>query len=172
MLGDVLAACGVVGPTYLVTPDSRAAEIAADAGAAVVPDPGGGQGVAVRKAIEAVARGAVLVVNADLPCAAPEDLRSLLAATPGGGVALVEARDGTTNALSLPGREVYAPLYGRGSAARFAEHVAGLGLEAVSAAIPNLVEDVDTLEDLHRLRARCGPRTRGCLAELTVGVER
>jgi 2-phospho-L-lactate/phosphoenolpyruvate guanylyltransferase len=172
MLGDVLAACGAVGPTYLVTPDPRAAELALDAGAAVVPDPGGGQGAAVQEALQAVGPGATLVVNADLPCVSLDDLLSLLGATPAAGVALVEARDGTTNALSLPGREAFAPVYGRGSATRFREHAAVLGLEAVSAPIANLAEDVDTLEDLHRLQPRCGPRTTACLAELTAGVER
>jgi 2-phospho-L-lactate/phosphoenolpyruvate guanylyltransferase len=172
MLDDVLAACVPVGRTCLVTPDPRAAELASEAGAAVVPDPGGGQGAAVQAALETVGPGTILVVNADLPRATVDDLLSLLAATPEDGLAIVEARDGTTNALGLSGREVFAPLYGDGSAARFREHAAGLGLEAVSAPIPNLTEDVDTLDDLHRLQPRCGPRTRGCLAELIAGVER
>lgn len=173
MLGDVLAACVAVGRTYLATPDPRAADLASGLGAVIVPDPGGGQGAAVRMALQAVEEEeAILVVNADLPCAVPDDLLSLLAETPDGGVALVEARDGTTNALSLPGREVFAPLYGRGSAARFREHVARLGLAATSVPIRNLAEDVDTLEDLQGLQPRCGPRTRECLAELTAGVER
>jgi 2-phospho-L-lactate guanylyltransferase len=170
MLVDVLAACAAVGRTYVVTPDPRAAALAAEAGAAVVPDPGGGQGAAVQGALEAAERGAALVVNADLPCATADDLLSLLAATPVDGLALVEAPDGTTNALSLPRRDVFAPLFGRGSAARFREHAAELGLEVVSVPIPNLAEDVDTLEDAHRLQPLCGPSTRACLAELSAGV--
>ena len=59
-----------------------------------------------------------LVVNADLPCATPEALRRLAAA----GLALVEARDGTTNALSLPDPRLFAPLYGPASADRFRAH--------------------------------------------------
>ena len=38
------------------------------------------------------------------------------------GLALVEAADGTTNALSLPDPSVFAPLYGPGSADRFRAH--------------------------------------------------
>src|SRR5207253_11082548 len=94
------------------------------------------------------------------------DLRSLLAATPARGLALVEALDGTTNALSLPGPHLFAPLYGRDSADRFRAHAFALGLEAVSAAIPNLADDVDTVEDLRRVTLRAGPRTQSALADL------
>jgi 2-phospho-L-lactate guanylyltransferase len=166
MFRDVLAACVVVGRTRVVTPDEEGAAAARDAGAEAVADPGGGQGAAVQAGLEGVEPGGVLVVNADLPCVVPHDLRSLLAATPAGAVALVEALDGTTNALSLPSPEVFAPLYGPSSSDRFREHAASLGLEAVSVAVPNLAEDVDTMEDLARLQLRAGPRTQACLAEL------
>jgi len=166
MLGDVLAACVAVGRTRVATPDPEGAQVAREAGAETVADPGGGQGAAVQAALERVDPGAILVVNADVPCLVPDDLRALLAATPAGGVALVEALDGTTNALSLPSAEAFAPLYGPDSAARFKEHAARLGLEAVSVAVPSLAEDVDTLDDLRRLQLRCGPRTQAALADL------
>jgi 2-phospho-L-lactate guanylyltransferase len=166
MFCDVLAACLSVGETRVVTADDEAAAATAEAGADVVVDPGGGQGAAVRAGLEDVAPGAILVVNADVPCVVPHDLRSLLAATPAAAVALVEALDGTTNALSLPSAETFAPLYGPSSADRFRAHAASLGLEAVSVAVPNLAEDVDTIEDLTRLQLRAGPRTQACLAEL------
>jgi 2-phospho-L-lactate guanylyltransferase (CobY/MobA/RfbA family) len=112
----------------------------------------------------------ILVVNADLPCVVPADLRALLAATPAGGGALVEALDGTTNALGLSAPEIFASLYGRDSAARFRAHIEQLGLDVVSAVVPNIAEDVDTLDDLHRLQLRCGPRTQACLASMPVGT--
>src|SRR6476620_8917248 len=112
MFCDVLAASVVVGRTRIVTPDVRAAEAAGDLGAEVVPDPGGGQGAAVQAGLEGVEPGGILVVNADVPCVVPHDLRSLLAATPAGSLALVEALDGTTNALSLYAPEAFEPLYG------------------------------------------------------------
>jgi 2-phospho-L-lactate guanylyltransferase (CobY/MobA/RfbA family) len=99
--------------------------------------------------------GHALVVNADVPCATPEALRRLA----GAGLALVEALDGTTNALSLPDPAVFAPLYGAGSAERFRSHAP---FETVS--IPELEADVDTDEDLTRLAALVGPRTRALLA--------
>jgi 2-phospho-L-lactate guanylyltransferase len=170
MLGDVLAACVAVGRTRLATSDAEGARIAREGGADVVADPGGGQGAAVRAALEGVEPGGILVLNADVPCVVPGDVRSLLAATPAGGLALVEALDGTTNALSLSAPWVFAPLYGPGSADRFRGHAARLGLDAVSAAVPNIAEDVDTLDDLDRLQLRCGPRTQACLAELADGA--
>ena len=161
MLGDVLAAAVAVGRTLVVTPDEAGAAVARDEGAEAVADPGGGQGAAVRSAL-AQAEGQTLVVNADLPCAVPDDLRALLAAVPDGGLALVEALDGTTNALALSTPDVFEPLYGPDSASRFR----ALPVDTVSVVVPNLAEDVDTLADLERLQLRCGPRTQARLAAL------
>jgi 2-phospho-L-lactate guanylyltransferase len=166
MFCDVLAACVSVGRARVVTPDDEGAAAALAAGAEVAPDPGGGQGAGVAAGLEGVGPGGILVVNADVPCVVPDDLRSLLAATPAGCLALVEALDGTTNALSLPSAEAFAPFYGPGSADRFRAHAASLGLEAVSVGLPNLAEDVDTMEDLTRLQLRAGPRTQACFAGL------
>lgn len=158
MLADVLAACRKVAGTTVVTSDPRGAELARAHGANVVPDPGSGQGVAVAAALRGFA-GRVLVVNADVPCVAPGDVRALDAATPDDGIAYVGARDGTTNALGLGSPAYFAPLYGAGSAERFRLHAHTLGIPFVPAAIPNLAEDVDSLDDLERLRLRIGPRT-------------
>ena len=166
MFCDVLAACIAVGRTRVVTPDEEAAAAALDAAAEPIDDPGSGQGEAVQAGLDGVAPGGILVVNADVPCVVPQDLRALLAATPAGCVALVEALDGTTNALSLPSAETFAPLYGPSSSDRFREHAASLGLEAVSVALPNLADDVDTMDDLTRLQLRAGPRTQAALSEL------
>jgi 2-phospho-L-lactate guanylyltransferase len=166
MLGDVISAALPVGTARVVTADPDGAELAQDVGAELVGDPGGGQGAAVEAALAGLVPGAILIVNADVPCALPADLRGLLAATPAGGIALAEALDGTTNALSIPAADVFAPLYGRDSAARFRAHADTLGLEAVSAALPNLIEDVDTIDDLRRLHLRLGPRSQTCLARL------
>jgi 2-phospho-L-lactate/phosphoenolpyruvate guanylyltransferase len=157
MLADVLAAATAVGPTLVVAGDDGGATLARSAGASPVVDPGGGQGQAVRAALAGL-DGTVLVVNADLPCATPADLHALAASVPPGGVALVEARDGTTNALGLSAPELFEPLYGPGSAARFR------ALGAVAAAVPNLSDDVDTMADLERLMARCGAHTQAVLA--------
>jgi 2-phospho-L-lactate guanylyltransferase len=163
MLSDVLAATTVVGRTVVVTSDDDGRRVAAGAGAEVVDDPGGGQSAAVAAALGILDLGAVLVVNADLPCIVPYDLRSLLAATPLGGIALVESEDGRTNALSLPAPNLFEPLYGPRSAKRFRRAAEDVGLIAMSVAIPNLADDVDTPEDLDRVQLRAGPHTQAAL---------
>lgn len=166
MLGDVLSACLAVGETVLVSADEAARRLAAELGAEALDDPGGGQGAAVAAALARLGEGPVLVVNGDLPCAVPHDLRALERAVPESGLAVVAAADGTTNALGLAGPELFAPLYGPGSAEEFRSHASQLGVASVSAAIPNLADDVDTLADLDRVELRAGPRTQAALAVL------
>ena len=163
MLADVLAACTVVGETYVVTSDEDGARVARELEAIVVPDPGGGQGSAVAAALEHAGHGRTLVVNGDLPCVVPEDIRALDRATPEDGLSYVSARDGTTNALGLSRAGLFAPLYGRGSAARFRAHAKTHGLTVRALAIPNLAADVDALEDLERVQLHVGPRTLAVL---------
>ena len=165
MLADVLAACRDLGRTVVVAPESG--RLAAERAGAdvVVADPGEGQGAAVAAGL-AYADGAVLVVNADLPCATTADVRALADALPHDGLALVEAADGTTNALALATPQLYRPLFGPGSADRFRALV-----EARTQPIANLVADVDTFDDLLRLEARLGAATRRALAALQLRVE-
>ena len=161
MLADVLAACAALGEAYVVT----SAELSPGTAATVVPDPGHGQGAAVVAGLDAaVAAGAAapfLVVNADLPCATARDLLALSGAIPNQGLAIARAADGTTNALALASAGVFAPLYGPGSAARYL----ALGPSRV-VDVPNLIDDVDTVADLLRLRQRLGAHTRELLTRL------
>ncbi|MDP9284611.1 MAG: hypothetical protein M3P41_06645 [Actinomycetota bacterium] len=130
MFRDVRAACEQVGEVRIC-------------------DAPGGQGPAVAAALAAI-EGPVAVVNADVPCVTPYELEELVAAAP----ALVAARDGTTNALSLEDAREFRPLYGPGSATRF-------GLKQLDLA--GLREDVDTWDDLTRLAPHVGPNTRSAL---------
>jgi 2-phospho-L-lactate guanylyltransferase len=150
MLGDVVEAAFSVGRVLVVTDDPSVVPV----GVEIVPDPGDGLGAAVAEGLSHVS-GHALVVNADLPAATASALRILADA----GLALVEAPDGTTNALSLPDPGLFAPLYGPGSAARFRAHA-----PFVTVAIPELEIDVDSDADLERLTARLGARTRALLA--------
>jgi 2-phospho-L-lactate guanylyltransferase len=164
MLADVLAACLRSGAVYLVTPDDGPFP-----GATIVHDHGGGQGVAVQSGLSAaVGAGAgppYLIVNADLPCVTARDLLALAGAIPDHGLALAVAADGTTNALALSSAELFSPLYGPGSAARFAELAPSLTLD-----VPNLIDDVDTVDDLKRLRTRLGAHTSRVLSSLHLGA--
>jgi 2-phospho-L-lactate guanylyltransferase len=164
MLVDVVATCAALGPTYVVSPAADRA-----AGATHVVDPGGGQGAAVEAGLAAAVAdgraGVVLVVNADLPCATLADLRALADAVPSGGLALAGAADGTTNALALAAAALFVPLFGPGSAGRFA----AVG-PSRTVSLPNLADDVDTVADLERLESRLGPATRRALASLRSGA--
>lgn len=166
MLGDVLAACVAVGPTVVVTADEAGAALAEEIGGRAVADPDEGQAAAVAAGLAAVDEGPTLVVNADVPCVVPHDLRVLAAAAPPGGLALVAAADGTTNALALSDPTLFAPVYGPRSAARFTERASDLGADAVAAVIPSLEHDVDTLADLEHVSLGAGPRTQTALARL------
>ena len=163
MLSDVLATATDVSRTVVVTGDEDGRVVATEMGAEVVDDPGGGQGAAVAAALGLFPADAVVILNADVPCVVPYDLRSLVASTPRGGIGLVASEDGRTNALSLPAPQLFEPLYGPNSAERFKRAAKDLELEVVEAAIPNLADDVDTREDLERVHARLGPHTRAAL---------
>lgn len=123
---------------------------------ALVADGPGGQGAAVAGALAGL-RGPVTIINSDLPCATGAEIQELTAAAP----AIVAAADGTTNALALRDAADFEPLYGPGSAARFQEQLAAVELD-----LPGLRDDVDTWDDLERVRDRVGKNTRGYLETL------
>ena len=106
------------------------------------------------------------MLNADIPCVVPHDIRTLAGAAELGAVGLVEAEDGTTNALALPAPSLFAPLYGPAAPTGSATTRQAHGVTAVAAAIPNLADDVDTLEDLSRIGFRAGPRTQAAIGGL------
>jgi 2-phospho-L-lactate guanylyltransferase len=161
MLEDVLDAARAVGRVFVVAPDKQALPDDVER----VADPHHGQGAAVRAALDAASAAGspppYLVVNADLPCVTARDLLALAGAIPEAGLALAPAADGTTNAIGLADERLFTPLYGPGSAERFAALAPSRLVEA-----PNLVDDVDTLEDLHRLGPRLGSHTACVLATL------
>jgi 2-phospho-L-lactate guanylyltransferase (CobY/MobA/RfbA family) len=134
MLEDVRAACAPLGEV-------------------LVCDAPGGQGQALAAFLEDLS-GPVLIVNADVPCVTTEELRALTVAAP----ALVAAADGTTNALALADAGDFVPLYGAGSAGRYAAILDARPLE-----LPGLRDDVDTWDDLVRVGERAGPNTRRLL---------
>src|ERR671933_21127 len=114
MLADVLAAAAAVAPTTVVTNDEAAWRVAAELEVDVLAGVPTGQGPAVEAALRRLEPvGPVLVVNADLPCVQPDDLRALLDAVPSGGFALAAAADGTTNALALADAALFEPARAR-----------------------------------------------------------
>ena len=165
MLGDVVESASAVGDVLVVTDDSAGRLVATELGAAVVDDPGEGQGAAVAAGLRG-SEEICLVLNADVPRARPSDLGALAVPPKRGAVAVVAARDGTTNALGLPYAEVFQPLYGPGSAGRFRAHARALAVPLEDLALRNLVDDVDTIADLERIGPRAGARTRALVAAI------
>jgi 2-phospho-L-lactate guanylyltransferase len=162
MLSDVLDAAVAVGRVLLVAP----AGTTHPAGVVLVPDPGHGQGLAVQAGLDAAVAsrspGPYLVVNADLPCVTARDLLALAGAVPDAGLAIVAAADGTTNALGMASAGLFEPRYGAGSAQRF-----GVLAPAHLVDVPNLVDDVDSVNDLRRIAPRVGAHTRSVLTTLS-----
>jgi len=129
------------------------ADVQAAAGDALVVDGPGGQGTAIAEALAELS-GPVTIVNSDVPCVTASELAELTAAAP----ALVAAPDGTTNAISLRDAGDFEPLYGEDSAARFKRRLGARPLDR-----PGLRDDVDTWDDLERVRERVGANTRAYL---------
>ena len=138
MMFDVVDTCKATGTEVLVVRDA------------------GGQGPAVAAALTGL-RGPVTIVNADLPCATADELVALTVAAP----ALVAAADGTTNAVAVRDCADFVPLYGPGSAERYERVLRARLLE-----LDGLANDVDTWDDLERVRDLVGPHTRCYLGAL------
>jgi 2-phospho-L-lactate guanylyltransferase (CobY/MobA/RfbA family) len=129
------------------------ADVQAAAREALVVDAPGGQGTAIAAALAELS-GPVTIVNSDVPCVTASELERLSAAAP----ALVAAPDGTTNAIALRDARDFEPLYGEDSATRFEQQLGARRLD-----LPGLRDDVDTWDDLERVRSRVGAHTRAYL---------
>jgi 2-phospho-L-lactate/phosphoenolpyruvate guanylyltransferase len=156
MVADVLEAIGqarTVERTIVVTGDPVAQELAAEAGAEVVPDPEDGGHVEAALAgiarAEADGAGRVVLLPGDCPLLDPRELDRLLTGLPERYVAIVPDRHGEgTNALALSPPNVIVPAFGEGSRAR---HVALAREGAVPFAVeelPSLGLDLDTPADV------------------------
>jgi 2-phospho-L-lactate guanylyltransferase len=172
MVADVLEAIGAartIERTIVVSGDPGAQELAAEAGAEVVPDPADGGHVAAALAgiARAEAEGATCVVllAGDCPLLDPRELDRLLTGVPERYVGIVPDRHGTgTNALVLSPPDAIAPAFGEGSCAR---HVAAARAAGVAFAVEELASlglDLDTPADVialtRELEARPGRARR------------
>lgn len=168
MVADVLEAIGearTIERTIVVSGDPVAQELAAAAGAAVVPDPeDAGHVEAARAGIaRAEVEGATCVVllPGDCPLLDPRELDRLLTGVPERYVGIVPDRHGTgTNALVLSPPEAIVPAFGEGSCAR---HIAAARAAGVPFGVEELASlglDLDTPADVvaltRELEARPG----------------
>jgi 2-phospho-L-lactate guanylyltransferase len=172
---DALAAVAELELTIVITREPEAGAIARELGALVVEDRSeAGQSAAVELGVRRALREGferVLCVPGDCPALDPVEVALLLETSAGAEVAIVPDRHGTgTNGLLLAPPSAIAPSFGPGSCERHRRLAAEQGLACRVERLPSLLLDVDTGEDLVKLRERLAgelsgaPRTREVLA--------
>lgn len=172
MVADVLhalAACESIAATIVVTSESRAAALAAGAGALVIEDSAqSGQSAAVaigvRRALDDGFERA-LCIPGDCPALDPAELQALLTAQRAQAEVVVvpDRHRSGTNALLLSPPDAIAPSFGPGSFARHLRLARASGVASRVQAPPSLLLDIDTGEDLAVLRERLGNEPAGAL---------
>ena len=172
---DALIAAPELGGVAVITNEPAVAELARDAGAAVLADPReAGQSAAALVGIARARAGGfdrALLVPGDCPALDGATLRARLAPpTPAPSVTIVADRHGLgTNALLLAPPDVIEPGFGEGSFERHRQRAQAAGAEWRVAALPALELDIDTPADLAALRrsaAGGGSRTGAVLDSL------
>lgn len=167
MVEDVLAAIGqarTVERTIVVTGDPIAQEIAAEAGAEIVPDPA--DAGHVQAALAGIARAevegadCVVLLPGDCPLLDPQELDRLLTGVPSPYVGIVPDGHGAgTNALVLSPPSAIVPAFGEDSCARHVDLAREAGIPFEVDELPTLGLDLDTPADVIALtRALAGGR--------------
>ena len=100
---------------------------------------------------EVVSEPLVAFISADLPLLRAEEVEQLLEATPEEGIAIGRAHDGGTNAIAMRPPGLVMTHFGEPQSAGV--H-ASLGVPHVLVDLPGLAFDVDTPDDLARMRAQ------------------
>lgn len=156
MVADVLEAIAearTIERTIVVSGDPVAQELAAAAGAEVVPDPAdqGHVEAAMAGVARAEADGATCAVllPGDCPLLDPRELDRLLTGVPERYVAVVPDRHGTgTNALALAPPDAIRPAFGEGSCARHVAAAREAGVPFGVEELASLALDLDTPADI------------------------
>ena len=166
MVADVLEAIGqarAIERTIVVSGDPIAQELAAAAGAEVIPDPEDAGHVEAAQAgiARAEADGAeqVVLLAGDCPLLDPRELDRLLTGVPGSYVGVVPDRHGTgTNALLLSPPNAIVPAFGEGSRDRHVEAARQAGVPFGIEELPSIELDLDTPADVIALTRELGKR--------------
>ena len=166
MLKDVLEAIGAsraIELTIVVTGEPRAAELAAAAGAEVVPDATdeGHPEAALAGIGRAEEHGAecVVLLPGDCPLLDPRELNRILTGVPEHYVTIVPDRHGTgTNALALAPPDAIQPAFGEGSCARHVAAAREAGVPFAVEELASLALDLDTPADVVALTRELASR--------------
>jgi 2-phospho-L-lactate guanylyltransferase len=174
MVSDVLDALVATAglDAVVVTNEQAVTSLARDRGAAVLADPAeaGQSGAALVGIAHSIQNGyeRALLVPGDCPALASADLLILLgrvSAPP--AVTIVADRQGSgTNALLLTPPDAIEPGFGPGSFERHRLRASAAGASWHVEALPALLLDVDTPEDLAALRLALAGRDRATSAVL------
>jgi 2-phospho-L-lactate guanylyltransferase len=166
MVEDVLEAIGgarSVERTIVVSGDPAAQELAAAAGAEVVPDPA--DAGHVQAALAGIARAeieggeCVVLLPGDCPLLDPRELDRLLTGLPTPYVGIVPDRHGTgTNALVLNPPSAIVPAFGEGSCARHVALAREAGIAFGVEELASLGLDLDTPADVVALTRELSER--------------
>ena len=162
MVADVLEAIGearAIDRLIVVTGDPIAQELAAEAGAEVIPDPGdAGHVQAVLAGIaraEVEGEDTVVLLPGDCPLLDPQELDRLLTGVPERYVTIVPDRHGTgTNALVLRPPSAIVPAFGEGSRERHVEAARAAGIPFGVEELASLGLDLDTPADVVALTTK------------------
>lgn len=168
MVADVLDAIGEarsIERLIVVTGDPIAQELAAKAGAEVVPDPEDAGHVQAAQAgiARAEAEGAerVALLAGDCPLLDPRELDRLLTGVPGSYVGIVPDRHGSgTNALLLSPPSAIVPAFGEGSRQRHVDAAREAGIPFGIEELPSIELDLDTPADVIALQRELGRRPK------------
>jgi 2-phospho-L-lactate guanylyltransferase len=166
MVEDVLEAIGgarSIERTIVVSGDPIAQEMAADAGAEVVPDPA--DAGHIEAALAGIARAevegadCVVLLPGDCPLLDPRELDRLLTGLPTPYVGIVPDRHGTgTNALVLSPPSAIVPAFGEGSCARHVALAREAGAPFGVEELASLGLDLDTPADVVALTRELSER--------------
>ncbi len=160
MVADVLeaiAAARTIERIIVVSGDPVAQELAAEAGAEVVPDPedAGHVEAALAGIARAEVEGAegVVLLAGDCPLLDPRELDRLLTGVPDRYVGIVPDRHGTgTNALLLSPPNAIVPAFGEGSKVHHVEAARAAGIPFSLENLPSIELDLDTPADVIALQ--------------------
>lgn len=180
MVSDVMYAAKKarkIDKILIVSSDITILGLAEDLGLCRIPDQDEGLNKALLQAMEWCTQfgaSVSLIIPGDLPLLKPKDLDEIIDLAPKGkGVVICSSPDGGTNALLCKPANLLIPQFGPKSYERHVAEADKLGVPCLSYCPRPAFLDIDTPEDLDRLKSEeCGIFTRKFLEHFMSCTER